>query len=170
MKTSRRSRWALSFADLSLLLLGFFVLMQAHRETGRQAAMAGLKTYFGGKAGTSGRDTQDADIPAATLFTAHEAMLTPAGRTRIVALAREATRDGRAVRIASRGLDRGANRFDGWDLASARVGAVARALAEDGIAPNAIRISGPDSVNGGNAGRDVTSGQYILLRTEPLKR
>ena len=38
-----RSRWALSFADLSLLLLGFFVLLQANQAS-RDEAISGLTT------------------------------------------------------------------------------------------------------------------------------
>jgi len=41
-----RSRWALSLADLCLLLLGFFVLLQAN-EAQRVAALTGIGTYFG---------------------------------------------------------------------------------------------------------------------------
>ena len=42
----RRNRWALSFADLALLLLGFFVLLQA--SNGRQReVVSGVAQQFG---------------------------------------------------------------------------------------------------------------------------
>lgn len=163
-RAQRRSRWALSLADLCLLLLGFFVLLQAHASSER--AMAGLNTYFSDGEGTR---PIEADIPASTLFVAREAMLTPAGKVRILGLVREVRAADAIVRISSQGTDAGTNaspgRFDGWDLASARVGAVARAFMQAGLRPDRIRIAGPDS--------DFAEGetaQTLLIRSEPARR
>ncbi len=60
MSASRagRARWALSFADLSLLLLGFLVLLQANQTT-RDQTLAGLNTYFAGL-----QAPRQADLPS----------------------------------------------------------------------------------------------------------
>jgi hypothetical protein len=76
-------RWSISFADLALLLLCFFVLLQAGD---RQQVAAGARAAFG-------------DVPirgplldetAARLFEPGEARLTVAARLRILDLARSA--------------------------------------------------------------------------------
>jgi hypothetical protein len=161
IRAPRRARWALSFADLCLLLLGFFVLLQAHSK--RDSALAGINAYF--RDGGTGARAIDADIPATMLFVANEAMLTPAGRVRIVSIAREALESGGVLRISSQGTDPGTARFDGWDLASARLGAVARALIQAGFPADRVRIEGPDSdfVQGGKA-------QTLMIRSEPAPR
>src|SRR3546814_12506050 len=43
----RRSRWALSFADLLLLLLGFFVMLHASGQR-RDVMLAQVRQQFGG--------------------------------------------------------------------------------------------------------------------------
>lgn len=164
MKAARRTRWAISFADLCLLLLGFFVLLQAQAERERNRALASLNGYFRGGAGMQSARF-DADIPATSLFVAQEAILTDAGHRRLVELARRIRSDHAAVRISSRGMEAVVSgstaRFDGWDLAAARVGALARALIAAGVDPRAIRISGPDS-----GSSDRTNGQFLLIRSE----
>lgn len=42
-----RSVWLITLADLALLLIGFFVLLQAHREADRAQLFAGLRNGFG---------------------------------------------------------------------------------------------------------------------------
>lgn len=42
-----RSVWLITLADLALLLVGFFVLLQAHREADRSTLLAGLRSGFG---------------------------------------------------------------------------------------------------------------------------
>ena len=49
LASARRSRWALSFADLLLLLLGFFVMLQASGQR-RDAMLAQVRQQFGGRA------------------------------------------------------------------------------------------------------------------------
>jgi flagellar motor protein MotB len=161
IRAPRRARWALSFADLCLLLLGFFVLLQAHSK--RDSALAGINAYF--RDGGTGARAIDADIPATMLFVPNEAMLTPAGRAHLGTIVQEARESGGVLRISSQGTDPGTARFDGWDLASARLGAVARALIQAGLPPERIRIEGPDSdfVQGGKA-------QTLMIRSEPAPR
>ena len=136
MSRAGRARWAISFADLSLLLLGFFVLLQANQAS-RDQALAGLNTYFAGM-----RAPHQADLPAEQLFAPGEALLSPAGRARLVAAARPFAGENSIVRVQSLGLAQGEYRFDSWDLSAARLGAVARALVKAGIAPDRVRIAG----------------------------
>lgn len=164
MIPARRSRWALSFADLCLLLLGFFVLLEAHRQSGGDGALAGLNAYFAGHPQAAARRRMKTELPASALFVEGEAVLSPAGHTRLAAIAGDALATGTAVRLSSRGTDPGTARFDGWDLAAARLGAIARGLVQNGMAPASIRLSGPDS------DAAAGSGQIILLSTEPLAR
>ncbi len=131
-----RARWALSFADLCLLLLGFFVLLQANQAT-RDQALAGLNAYFAGL-----QAPHQADLPAEQLFAPGEALLSPEGRARLLAAIRPFSDGKSVIRIQSLGLAQGEHRFDAWDLSAARLGAVARALVAGGIAPDRVRIAG----------------------------
>lgn len=157
--TARRSRWALSFADLSLLLVGFFVLMQAN-STQRDAALQGIGAQFGAIRAPTARD-----FPGAMLFVPGEALLTPAGRASLAAIARQAGDDG-VIEIQSFGMDRSLRRFDAWDLSAARLGAAARALREAGISEQRLRIAGlaetPDA--------KADTGQTIRLVIRPSAR
>lgn len=134
----RRARWAISFADLALLLLGFFVLLQASGNRS-DAVLSGVGAQFGARP-MAGR----VELRATALFVPGEAMLTPAGNARIATLAREYRAAGRSVELASSGQDSSTRRFDGWDLAAARLGAVARALKAAGIAEKHLVIRGLD--------------------------
>ena len=134
---SRRGRWALSFADLSLLLLGFFVLL--HASAGRQQEIVGgVAEQFGANVGKTDR------LVAAELFQPGEALLSEAGSAKLSALARLYARNGKTVEIRSVGLDKSANRFDNWDLAAARLGAVARALVAGGMKQDRVSVRGLD--------------------------
>jgi len=131
-----RSRWALSFADLCLLMLGFFVLLQADQAT-RRSALSGIGTYFGAI-----EAPRQADLDAQTLFEPGEALLSETGRAALLRAARPVAASGGTVQIQSIGLDKGQYRFDAWDLAAARLGAVARALVAAGIPQDRLRIAG----------------------------
>jgi len=158
MTRAGRTRWALSFADLCLLLLGFFVLLQANQAQ-RDAALAGIGAYFGAIAAPA-----QADLPAAALFEPGEALLSAGGRARIAAAARRFAANGHAVQIQSIGLDAGTRRFDAWDLAAARLGAAARALTEAGIPADRLRIAGLAEQADGPA----SAGQTIRIVERPL--
>lgn len=134
----RRGRWALSFADLCLLLLGFFVLLQAN-ERSRQAVLQGVSDYFGAHR-ASGR----IDIAARELFEPGEALLTSAGTARVAAIARQAVTKNGGIALVSTGQDVTGTRFDSWDLAAARLGAIARVLQAQGLNGERVRIRGLD--------------------------
>jgi hypothetical protein len=133
MTPARMPRWALSFADLCLLLLGFFVLLQT--QSGREASfIESVRAAFDEPAAADRHDYH-----ARTLFEAGEAVLKPAARDRFRAFARTAHR----IRIESIGFDPGARRFDRWELAAARLAAVARALQAGGVPEDRIEVAMP---------------------------
>lgn len=156
MKVASRQRWALSFADICLLMLGFFVILQA-RQVDHGKLAGGLRDAFHGVGPAPGRTE-----PAASLFYPGEALLRPDGRARLVALSSHAMRDHHAIRLESRGSDPAGSRLDRWELAAARTAAVARALAESGLDPAAIHVSIPEL--GG------TGPQRLLIAEQRLAR
>jgi hypothetical protein len=140
------SRWALSFADLCLVLLGFLLMLQAHR--GDPAALnAGLRAAFGAPQPTS------LDQSAAGLFEPGEAILLPQARAHFRSIGQDAAGQGAIVHVESIGTDAAARRFDAWELAAARTAAIARAVSEGGLdAKNvdlAIEGTGPASKQAG---------------------
>ena len=141
-RAARRNRWAISFADLCLLMLGFFVLLQANSSHKREV-MNELARQFGAPQSLSRR------LVAHELFQPGEAMLTPAGAARLAAIARSHTRTKGGIEIHSVGQDRTTTRYDSWDLAAARLGAVARMLAAGGIDRRRITIRGLDQEQAG---------------------
>jgi flagellar motor protein MotB len=143
-------RWALSFADLCLLLLGFFVLLQAD-ETQRNAALTGIGTYFGAI-----EAPVQVDLRAETLFEPGEALLSEAGQTALLKAARPLANAKGIIQIQSIGLNRGLHRFDAWDLAAARLGAVARTLVAAGVPQARLRIAGlAEEADGKAPGRQI---------------
>lgn len=154
LAAARRSRWAISFADLLLLLLAFFVLLQASGAR-RDAMLAQVAQQFGGRAMRPG-----VELRAADLFVPGEALLSAQGRDRLTATARRFAREPGGVEIRSHGSDRAHQRFDDWDLAAARLGAVARALRTDGIAQDRLLIRGLDQADGKGG-----QGQVIRIAT-----
>lgn len=147
MSPVRTPRWALSFADLCLVLLGFFVLL--HAQGGDRTRLAqGMRSAFGEAGAVAARRH---DFNAAALFQPGEAVLTPAGETRIALLARGAKR----ARIESTGSGAGGRRFDRWELAAARVAAIARAAKAAGVPEQAIEIAIP-TMKGGGKGQMIS--------------
>jgi len=145
-----RGRWALSFADLCLLLLGFFVLLQANQAQ-RDKALAGLGSYFGRI-----EAPLQADLQAATLFEPGEALLSEAGRNALLKAAKPLADAGELIQIQSIGIDRGEHRFDAWDLAAARLGAVARTLEAAGVPQDRLRIVGlAEEIDGKAPGKQI---------------
>ncbi|WP_313229051.1 flagellar motor protein MotB [Sphingobium yanoikuyae] len=152
---ARRNRWAVSFADLLMLLLGFFVLLQATGSQRRDAMLAEVSRQFGG------RPVRTAiELRAAELFAPGEAMLTPQGQARLRAAVRPYMQDDRMIELRSQGQDRARQRFDDWDLAAARLGAVARALKAQGIGGDRLLIRGLDQA-------DSADGQGQVIRIAP---
>lgn len=159
MNRTGRARWALSFADLCLLLLGFFVLLQAS-QANRDQALAGLNQYFGAVAAP-----EQADLPAEQLFAPGEALLSETGRAALGRAARPFLAGKGLIRIQSIGLAPGEQRFDAWDLSAARLGAVARALVAAGVAPQRVRIAGLAEQDEADA--RARSSQIIRLAEAP---
>lgn len=156
MTRSTRARWALSFADLCLLLLGFFVLLQAN-QANRDETLAGLNAYFGAI-----EAPRQIDLAADRLFQPGEALLSSAGRAELIRTARPFFAEKGMIRIQSLGLAAGQHRFDAWDLSAARLGAVARALVNAGVAPERLRIAGLAEQD-----QDGRTGQVIRLVETP---
>ncbi|GAY23208.1 MULTISPECIES: flagellar motor protein MotB [Sphingobium] len=148
---ARRGRWAISFADLLLLLLGFFVMLQASGQR-RDAMLAQVRQQFGGHA------SSPMEIHAAELFLPGEALLTQQGRKRLKIVADRFALGRERLEVSSRGTDVGHQRFDGWDLSAARLGAVARALKAEGIGGDRLVLRGLDQLDG-----EGGKGQVILI-------
>lgn len=152
-----RQRWALSFADLCLVLLGFLLLLQAHR--GDPAALgAGLRAAFGAP---PPRLIEEA---AAPLFEPGEAVLLDPARQRFATLGREAADGGSLVHVDSIGTDADALRFDAWELSAARTAAIARAIQSGGLAAGRI-----DLAVAGTGPVAVGRGQRVRVTITPSK-
>lgn len=158
MKREISQRWAVSFADLVMLLLGFFVLMQAQRGD-RMKMAQGMRAAFGGADAPSAIPGFD----AASLFERDEAMLKPAVRARFAAMGARARADGVRLTVSSQGRGGRSARLDAWELAAARTAAVARAIRAGGLAEDRIEISIPPM-----RGEDPADRQRIdITRSRP---
>lgn len=140
---ARRSRWAISFADLLLLLLGFFVLLQASGQK-RDVMLAQVRQQFGGRPMQSG-----VEMRADELFLPGEALLSDKGRAQLARVAVKLRVGADRLEVRSLGTDPARQRFDEWDLAAARLGAVARALEAGGVGRDRLVIRGLDQLDGG---------------------
>ncbi|CAD7337032.1 flagellar motor protein [Sphingomonadales bacterium 56] len=149
---ARRNRWAVSFADLLLLLLGFFILLQASGQK-RDAMLAQVRQQFGGRA-----VAKDMELRAAEMFLPDEALLSGQGRAALARVAAGLRSGSGRIDISSLGTDPARRRFDPWDLAAARLGAVARELKAQGLAGDRLRIRGLDQMDGGTG-----KGQLIRI-------
>lgn len=126
------ARWAVSFADLCLLLLGFLIIAHARPEPARLTVPTPLP---------EARDhaPDRADLVASRLFEPGEALLTSAGRTQVAAFAARAGQ--KKIHLVSIGADLGTSRLDAWELAAARAAAVARALVASGVPEERIQLA-----------------------------
>lgn len=152
MSTAGYPRWAISLADLTLLLLGFSVLLYASANgAGQQAGKAAPAAHA--VSGTLFREA------AAPLFAGGEARLTPHARARLKDVGSRVAARRQRVQIVSSGSAPGGARFDRWELTAARTAAVARALAEGGIAQDRIDLVIPPLPAGAEE-----EGQRIVIR------
>jgi flagellar motor protein MotB len=138
MKREVSQRWALSFADLAMMLLAFFVMMQA-QSNDRLKFAASMRGAFGG----TGPGVRIDGYRAAAIFESGEAILTPASRAAFARLGASAKRSGARVTVASQGHDAGSTRLDAWELTAARTAAVARAIGAGGLPQSLIDIAIP---------------------------
>lgn len=146
-----RPLWLITLADLSLLLVGFFVFLQAtsHRADGHQAAVeASIREAFGGD--PAARLSVDANV--VTGFAAGGADLPP-GFADLAAWAGEALADPRTRLIVTGYADgSAADRIDGSGLALAGLRAdrvateLARAIPAGRIRSGAAVAPGPRRV------------------------
>jgi flagellar motor protein MotB len=153
MTPVRTPRWALSFADLCLLLLAFFVLLQAQNGD-RAKVAASMRSAFG----DTPSHTSAHDYEARALFERGEAVLKPKEQARFLALGRRAAADHASIRIASDGMDPATRRFDAWELAAARVAAIARAVQAGGLPESRIEVVMPQM-------KGRATGQHISVAT-----
>jgi flagellar motor protein MotB len=141
MSTVPVPRWAVSFADLVLLLLGCFVLLHAMEAAPRGSAATGAAPAAG-------------FYRAADLFQPGEAVLKPDARALLQAEGRRLA--GHAVGIVSTGAAEAGGRLDRFELSAARAAAVGRALQESGVRDREIAIAVAESA-------DPDAGQKILV-------
>jgi hypothetical protein len=140
----------MSFADLCLLLLGFFVILHAQKSDPRRVA-AGMRAAFGDTAPGPART----DYPATALFQPGEAVLTPAAARWLAGTGGKAAAAKGGVLIVSDGIDGATARLDGWELAAARAAAVGRAVRAGGLDEARVTISIPAMGGAGHAGRQT---------------
>jgi len=157
MKSDVSQRWVLSFADLTLVLLAFFVMMQA-QVGDRLKVAAGIRDAFGGPGKQGEAASTIHGITAAAVFEDGEAILKPAEAARLKALGMKAIRTGKHVLVASQGRDGQSARLDSWELAAARTTAVARAVRMGGLPDAMIEIAIPPMRAG-----DPVDGQRISI-------
>lgn len=142
MKREISQRWVLSFADLALLLVAFFVMMQA-QVSDRLKLAAGMRGAFGGQGEGAAGDASIRGVSAAAVFEPGEAILKPAEATRLKALGTQAARANKRILVASQGREGQSARLDSWELAAARTTAVARAIRMGGVPDARIEIAIP---------------------------
>jgi len=139
--------WAVSFADLGVLLLGCFVMLHA-MEAARPDAVAVPVP-------AAAPTPRIEDLEASELFEPGEARLRfgVGDRLRGVALRLPAG----SLELVSRGTGEGGSRLDRFELAAARAAAVSRALQSAGVAEGRLTLRIEDA-------DDAESGQRIEIR------
>lgn len=136
MRARAYPRWALSLADLTMLLLTFSIML--HIATVRDGRIVPKSEAT---ARAVGARAPLFEAVAAPLFEAGEARLTPHARARLMEVGHKAAERDLTVRVESSGAAEGAARFDRWELGAARAAAVARALAEGGLPAQRIDVA-----------------------------
>lgn len=158
-----RPAWLITLADLALLLVGFFVFLQASQHLDRQALARGLRGGFGAPAEPAPIEPMPVAAAALRGFARGSAVL-PYAPAALTAWARNAARDPR-VRLKITGqVDGTADDVDrdtgsGALLAADRARAVAAALLRAGAAaPERITIVNAAASRHGARGVLVTLG------------
>lgn len=166
--------WLMTLADLGLLLVGFFVFVQAAQHLDGKQLAQGIRSGFGAPPNaTPATSAEPMPVAAAAMldFAPGSAAL-PSSPAGLVAWAREVTRDPRTVLKVSGGIDGtpadvDATTGSGAVLAADRARAVAVALAEaHAVTPGRLEI-----VGAGRPGhRTVTVTIGFAGRQEPAAR
>jgi hypothetical protein len=141
--------WLMTLADLGLLLVGFFVFVQATQHLDRGKLAQGIRAGFGASATSDAPVADPMPVAAAAMldFAPGSANL-PSSPAGLIAWAREVTRDPRIVLKVSGGVDGTPSDVDavsgsGAVLAADRASAIATALAEaHAVAPTRLEIVG----------------------------
>lgn len=126
MRIAAAPRWAVSFADLGLLLLGCFVFL--HATAGKRAAAPQAEAAVA-----------QAGLSVDGWFEEGEARLNGRGQQEVERLA--AAHRGRSLLLVSTGTEGASARLDAFELAAARAAAVARRLEQRGVTQVAIRMA-----------------------------
>lgn len=137
-----RPLWLMTLADLALLLVGFFVLLQANQHLDKTELASGFRAGFG----ASSKKAPPEPMPvaaAAMLNFAHGSATLPAAPDSLIAWAREAARDPRVTLKVTGSVDGTPADVDPATrsaavLAADRARAVAASLAE--VAPGRLLI------------------------------
>jgi hypothetical protein len=138
-----RPIWLMTLADLGLLLVGFFVFIQASQHLDGKALAQGIRSGFGVASAPSATGSEPMPVAAAAMldFAPGSAAL-PASPAGLIAWAREVARDPRVVLKVSGGIDGAPGDVDpvtgsGAVLAVDRARAVATALVAAHVVPPA---------------------------------
>jgi flagellar motor protein MotB len=134
---SGRPAWLMTLADLALLLVGFFVFLQASQHLDRKALAQGIRKGFGVESLPPVPSRQPEPMPlaaAAMLDFAPGSAVLPTSPASLVAWTREAARDARVTLRITGSVDGTAGDVDpasgsGAILAADRARAVAVAIA-----------------------------------------
>jgi hypothetical protein len=105
------------------------------------------------------------ELRAGELFLPDEALLSDRGRAAVARVGAGLRRGTGRIDVSSIGTDPARRRFDPWDLAAARLGAVARELKAQGLADDRLRIRGLDQMDGGTG-----KGQVIRIGEDVRRR
>lgn len=140
--TAQRPLWLITFADLALLLVGFFVLLQANQRLDPQALAAGIRAGFGFETAPPAMPVEMAVVDS---FATGSAL--PLSSGDVLAWARSAARDPRTRLTITGEVDGTSVDVDrvtgsGPILASDRARAIAALLVKSGaVAPGRIAIA-----------------------------
>lgn len=158
-----RAPWLITLADLALLLVGFFVFLQASRHVDRDALARGIRHGFGAPALAAAVAPMPVAAAAVRDFAAGSAVL-PGAPGSWMAWARDAARDPRVTITLTGAVDGSAKDVDpltgsGTLLAVDRARAVGKALAEARAVPlDRLRIVTAPAHGGGARGVVITLG------------
>ncbi|MDO7841500.1 flagellar motor protein MotB [Sphingomonas immobilis] len=179
-----RPAWLMTLADLALLLVGFFVFLQASQHLDKKALANGIRSGFGAETVPPVDAKADAPEPmplaaAAVLDFAPGGANLPADPASIVAWAREAARDPRVSLKITGAVDGSPGDVDpltgsGAILATDRARAVAAAIAAAHAVPaGRMTIVGAPRPTAGHRNVTVTLGfagtrQIDAAQPDPL--
>lgn len=150
MIIERKNRWVFAFADLSLLMIGYFVIMMNASPSLTDATIP-LKSAENEGASISLRSKD--------LFAEHEAMISDEGKSVIADFLVSNKVSNQRIKLSLNGWDPASERLDGWELAAARLAATGRVIREQGIEADSIHIGLIDQSN-------IEDEQNITIRVQ----